>query len=147
MAGGTCLCLVAMTVGDAIVPLVMPFVQTSILENDNDWRACEASIYALGLILEDPTIEKLSPWLSILLDNLVDVMFTSNSHVIDRTAWTLSHVFELHSPVAGHSVITQENLPRVIVALLDDLSDSSHIAEKKLGGVEKTNSVILKTAN
>ncbi|KAK1358512.1 Importin N-terminal domain-containing protein [Heracleum sosnowskyi] len=149
---------------------------------------CEASIYALGLILEGPSIEKLSPWLSILLDNLVDAMFASNSHVRDRTAWTLSRVFELLSPAAGHSVITQENLPRVIAALLDDLNDSSHIAEKvykaiyrlektlelkirsaydrenqiglqaslcrvlqviiqKLGGVEKTNSVILKTVN
>ncbi|KAK1358516.1 hypothetical protein POM88_051772 [Heracleum sosnowskyi] len=145
--GVTCLCLVARTVGDAIVPLVMPFVQTRMLENDNEWRACEASIYALGLILEGPSIEKLSPWLGILLDNLVDAMFASNSHVRDRTAWTLSRVFELLSPVAGHSVITQENLPRVIVALLDDLSDNSHIAEKKLGGVENTNSVILKTVN
>ncbi|KAL0375378.1 UNVERIFIED_CONTAM: Importin subunit beta-1 [Sesamum radiatum] len=59
MAGGTCLGLVARTVGDAIVPLVMPFVETNI--SKTDWRSREAATYAFGSILEGPSIEKLSP--------------------------------------------------------------------------------------
>lgn len=59
MAGGTCLGLVARTVGDAIVPLVMPFVQANI--SKGDWRSREAATYAFGSILEGPGVEKLAP--------------------------------------------------------------------------------------
>ncbi|KAK9143996.1 hypothetical protein Syun_013396 [Stephania yunnanensis] len=59
MAGGTCLGLVARTVGDDIVSLVMPFVEANIMKPD--WRSREAATYAFGSILEGPSVEKLSP--------------------------------------------------------------------------------------
>lgn len=49
MAGGMCL-LVARTVRDAIVPLVMPFVVANI--SKTDWRSREAATCAFGSILE-----------------------------------------------------------------------------------------------
>ncbi|KAF9596496.1 hypothetical protein IFM89_012227 [Coptis chinensis] len=47
MAGGTCLGLVAKTVGDAIVPLIMPFVEANITKPD--WRAVRQLHLHLGL--------------------------------------------------------------------------------------------------
>ncbi|XP_076925386.1 importin subunit beta-1-like [Bidens hawaiensis] len=134
MAGGTCLGLVARTVGDDIVPLVMPFVQENI--SKPDWRSREAATYAFGSILEGPSVEKLSPMVSSALEFLLNAMKDQNSHVKDTTAWTLSRIFELlHSPVTGFSVISPANLQKVLAVLLESIKDSPHVAEKVCGAV------------
>ncbi|KAA8517453.1 hypothetical protein F0562_017746 [Nyssa sinensis] len=134
MAGGTCLGLVARTVGDAIVPLVMPFVEANILKTD--WRSREAATYAFGSILEGPSIEKLAPMVHAGLDFLLNAMRDENSHVKDTTAWTLSRVFELlHTPSTGFSVISPANLQRVVGVLLESIKDASHVAEKVCGAI------------
>ncbi len=46
MAAGTCLSLVAMTVGDEVVAYVMPFVQQYI--NNENWKYREAATLAFG---------------------------------------------------------------------------------------------------
>ncbi|OIS97619.1 PREDICTED: importin subunit beta-1-like [Nicotiana attenuata] len=134
MAGGTCLGLVARTVGDAVVPLVMPFVEANILKPD--WRSREAATYAFGSILEGPSIEKLSPMVHAGLDFLLKAMKDENSHVRDTTAWTLSRIFEfLHTPSSGFSVISPANLQRIVGVLLESLKDASHVAEKVCGAI------------
>ncbi|CAA2967357.1 importin subunit beta-1-like [Olea europaea subsp. europaea] len=134
MAGGTCLCLVARTVGDAVVPLVMPFVEANI--SNTDWRAREAATYAFGSILEGPSTEKLSPMVNAGLDFLLNAMKDANGHVKDTTAWTLSRIFELlHSPATGFSVITVANLQRILGTLLDSIKDAPHVAEKVCGAI------------
>ncbi|KAH1039979.1 hypothetical protein J1N35_041722 [Gossypium stocksii] len=134
MAGGTCLGLVARTVGDAIVPLVMPFVESNILKPD--WRCREAATYAFGSILEGPTVEKLSPLVQAGLDFLLNCMKDGNNHVKDTTAWTLSRIFELlHSPASGFSIISPENLKRVVGVLLESIKDAPNVAEKVCGAI------------
>ncbi|KAL5550764.1 hypothetical protein UlMin_000940 [Ulmus minor] len=134
MAGGTCLCLVARTVGDSILPLVMPFVEGNITKPD--WRCREAATYAFGSVLEGPTIEKLSPLVHSALDFLLRAMKDENNHVKDSTAWTLGRIFELlHSPAAGYSVISSENLQRVVEVLLEGTRDAPNVAEKVCGAI------------
>ncbi|XVE62075.1 hypothetical protein DITRI_Ditri06bG0090100 [Diplodiscus trichospermus] len=134
MAGGTCLGLVARTVGDAIVPLVMPFVESNILKPD--WRCREAATYAFGSILEGPTIEKLSPLVQSGLGFLLTAMKDGNNHVKDTTAWTLSRIFELlHSPASGFSVISPENIKQVVGVLLESIKDAPNVAEKVCGAI------------
>lgn len=134
MAGGTCLGLVARTVGDAIVPLVMPFVEANILKTD--WRSREAATYAFGSILEGPSVEKLAPMVHAGLDFLLNAMKDENSHVKDTTAWTLSRVLELlHTPSTGFSVISPANLQRVLGVLLESIKDAPHVAEKVCGAI------------
>ncbi|RVW76520.1 Importin subunit beta-1 [Vitis vinifera] len=134
MAGGTCLGLVARTVGDAIVPLVMPFVEANILKPE--WRCREAATYAFGSILEGPTIEKLSPLVYAGLDFLLNAMRDENRHVKDTTAWTLSRIFELlHSPGSGFSVISPANIQRVLGVLLESVKDAPNVAEKVCGAI------------
>nr|XP_043621399.1 importin subunit beta-1 [Erigeron canadensis] len=134
MAGGTCLGLVARTVGDAIVPLVMPFVQENI--SKPDWRSREAATYAFGSTLEGPSVEKLSPMVTSALEFLLNAMRDENSHVKDTTAWTLGRIFELlHCPATGFSVITAGNIQRIMGVLLGSLKDSPHVAEKVCGAI------------
>ncbi|KAE8696506.1 Importin subunit beta-1 [Hibiscus syriacus] len=134
MAGGTCLGLVARTVGDAIVPLVMPFVESNIVKPD--WHCREAATYAFGSILEGPSVEKLSPLVQAGLEFLLNAMKDGNNQVKDTTAWTLSRIFELlHSPANGFSVISPENLERVLAVLLESIKDAPNVAEKVCGAI------------
>ncbi|XP_072985514.1 importin subunit beta-1-like [Typha latifolia] len=134
MAGGTCLGLIARTVGDAVVPLVMPFVEANITKSD--WRSREAATFAFGSILEGPSFEKLAPLVHAGLDFLLNAMKDQNSHVKDTTAWTLGRIFELlHSPTSAHPVITSANLPRIMSVLLESIRDVPNVAEKVCGAI------------
>ncbi|KAF4379052.1 hypothetical protein F8388_022139, partial [Cannabis sativa] len=134
MAGGTCLGLVARTVGDSILPLVMPFVESNIMKPD--WRCREAATYAFGSILEGPSLEKLSQLVQSGLDFLLKAMKDENNHVKDTTAWTLSRIFELlHNPAGGFSVVSAENLERVVQILLEGIQDAPNVAEKVCGAI------------
>ncbi|XP_010486444.1 PREDICTED: importin subunit beta-1-like [Camelina sativa] len=134
MAGGTCLGLVARTVGDGVVPLVMPFVERNI--SSPEWRSREAATYAFGSILEGPTIDKLAPMVGAGLEFLLTATKDGNNHVRDTTAWTLSRIFEfLHSPESGFSVISPENLPRIVGVLLESIKDVPNVAEKVCGAI------------
>ncbi|GMH10207.1 hypothetical protein Nepgr_012048 [Nepenthes gracilis] len=134
MAGGTCLGLVARTVGDAIVPLVMPFVEANIVKPE--WRCREAATYAFGSMLEGPSIEKLSLLGQAGLGFLLKAMKDENKQVKETTAWTLSRIFELlHSPGSGFSVISPSNLEQVVGVLLESIKDTPNIAEKVCGAI------------
>ncbi|KNA05573.1 hypothetical protein SOVF_188920 [Spinacia oleracea] len=134
MAGGTCLGLVARTVGDAVVPLVMPFVEANI--SSPQWRCREAATFAFGSILEGPNIETLLPLVHAGLEFLLKAMNDQNDHVKDTTAWTLSRIFELlHCPASGFSVINAANLQPILGVLLEGIKDTPHVAEKICGAI------------
>ncbi|OAY74406.1 Importin subunit beta-1 [Ananas comosus] len=134
MAGGTCLGLVARNVGDAIVPLVMPFVESNIV--DNDWCRREAATFAFGSILEGPSIEELSPMIHSGFDFLLNAMKDPKNHVRSSTAWTLGRIFEfLHSPSNIESVITPVGLPRIMCVLMEAIKDAPNVAEKVCGAL------------
>ncbi|KAH9321912.1 hypothetical protein KI387_016551 [Taxus chinensis] len=134
MAGGTCLGLVARTVSDDIVPLVMPYVQENI--SKPDWHCREAATYAFGSILEGPSLEKLQPLVNMALSFILNAMKDENNQVKDSTAWTLSRIFEfLHGPTVQSPVITPANLQPIIVVLLESIKDSPNVAEKVCGAL------------
>ncbi|GAV89095.1 IBN_N domain-containing protein/HEAT_EZ domain-containing protein, partial [Cephalotus follicularis] len=135
MAGGTCLGLVARTVGDDIVPLVMPFIEENITKPD--WRHREAATYAFGSILEGPSPEKLTPIVNVALSFMLSA-FTKdpNNHVKDTTAWTLGRIFEfLHGSTVDTSIITQTNCQQIITVLLQSMKDVPNVAEKACGAL------------
>ncbi|OAY74326.1 Importin subunit beta-1 [Ananas comosus] len=134
MAGGTCLGLVARNVGDAVVPLVMPFVQDNITKAD--WRNREAATFAFGSILEGPSVETLLPLVHAGLNFLLNAMKDQNTHVKDTTAWALGRIFEiLHSPSSTYAVITDANLPQIMSVLLESIRDVPNVAEKVCGAI------------
>ncbi|XP_010912456.1 importin subunit beta-1 [Elaeis guineensis] len=135
MAGGTCLGLVARTVGDDIVPLVMPFIEENITKPD--WRQREAATYAFGSILEGPSPDKLTPIVNVALNfMLTALMKDPNNHVKDTTAWTLGRIFEfLHGSTVETPIITQENCQQILTVLLQSMKDVPNVAEKACGAL------------
>ncbi|XP_031248752.1 importin subunit beta-1-like [Pistacia vera] len=135
MAGGTCLGLVARTVGDDVVPLVMPFVEENITKPD--WRQREAATYAFGSILEGPSPEKLIPLVNIALNFMLTALVKDpNNHVKDTTAWTLGRMFEfLHGSTLETPIITQANCQQIITVLLQSMKDVPNVAEKACGAL------------
>ncbi|KAM7273001.1 hypothetical protein ACFE04_027665 [Oxalis oulophora] len=135
MAGGTCLGLVARTVGDDIVPLVMPFIEENI--SKPDWRQREAATYAFGSILEGPSPEKLIPTVNVALQFMLNALTKDpNNHVKDTTAWTLGRIFEfLHGTALATPIITEANCQQIITVLLQSMKDVPNVAEKACGAL------------
>ncbi|OMO87905.1 hypothetical protein CCACVL1_08665 [Corchorus capsularis] len=135
MAGGTCLGLVARTVGDDIVPLVVPFVEENIAKPD--WRQREAATYAFGSILEGPSPEKLIPLVNVALSFMLSALTKDpNSHVKDTTAWTLGRIFEfLHGSATASPIITPANCQQIVTVLLQSMKDTPNVAEKACGAL------------
>lgn len=135
MAGGTCLGLVARTVGDDIVPLVMPFIEENITKED--WRRREAATYAFGSILEGPSPDKLTPIVNVALNFMLAALTKDpSSHVKDTTAWTLGRIFEfLHGSTVETPIITPANCQQIITVLLQSMKDAPNVAEKACGAL------------
>ncbi|XP_024931684.3 importin subunit beta-1-like [Ziziphus jujuba] len=135
MAGGTCLGLVARTVGDDIVPLVMPFIEENITKPD--WRQREAATYAFGSILEGPSADKLTSIVNVALSFMLTALTNDpNNHVKDTTAWTLGRIFEfLHGSTMDAPIITQANCQQIITVLLQSMKDVPNVAEKACGAL------------
>ncbi|MBA0616060.1 hypothetical protein Godav_016143 [Gossypium davidsonii] len=135
MAGGTCLGLVARTVGDDIVPLVVPFIEENVTKPD--WRQREAATYAFGSILEGPSPAKLIPLVNVALNFMLSALTKDpNSHVKDTTAWTLGRIFEfLHGSAVDSPIITQANCQQIVAVLLQSMKDTPNVAEKACGAL------------
>ncbi|KAI5568470.1 hypothetical protein POPTR_012G017500v4 [Populus trichocarpa] len=135
MAGGTCLGLVARTVGDDIVQLVMQFIEDNITKPD--WRHREAATYAFGSILEGPSPEKLTPLVNVALNFMLTALTKDpNNHVKDTTAWTLGRIFEfLHGSTVDTPIITQANCQQIVTVLLQSMKDVANVAEKACGAL------------
>ena len=121
MASATCLGLFAMTVGDPIVGQVVRFVEANI--RNTDWKFREAAVMAFGSIMEGPSRKILGPLCRTALRTLCEMIVDPSEAVKDTTAWTLGRVCETLS-----EFISSADLPLVVQALIQGLSDSTRVA-------------------
>ncbi|CCO28895.1 Importin subunit beta-1 AltName: Full=Importin-95 [Rhizoctonia solani AG-1 IB] len=121
MAAGTCLALLAQAVDDAIVPVVLPFIETNI--KHDDWHLREAAVMVFGSILEGPDPNVLAGLVSQALPVLIAMMGDTNAAVKDTTAWTLGRICEL---LVG-SVNIDSQLQVLVTALVIGLEDRPRI--------------------
>lgn len=130
MAAGTCLGLCASAAEDAVVPLVMPYVQANIQKSD-DWRAREAATFAFGSMLEGPSPEALHGLVAAGLPFLLAALKDPNAQVKNTTAWTIGRTLEfVHGSDPGNPLVGPGNLPQIVQALLEAIQDAAHVAEK-----------------
>lgn len=124
MAAGTCLSLLAQTVGDDVVPMVIPFVEGNIKDNSEDgWRKREAAVMAFGSILDGPDPKVLAGLVAQALPTLIEMMQDPNVHVKDTAAWTLGRI----SDILIETIQPDVHLPPLIQALVMGLEDSTRI--------------------
>jgi importin subunit beta-1 len=119
IAAGTCLALVANTVGDEVVPEVMPFVRQHL--NNPDWRFREAATMAFGSILQGPK-ESIEQIIAQALPFLLDHMRDPSPAVKDTTAWTLGRICQTHPQSIG------EQLQRLVQVFMAGLQDEPKVA-------------------
>eukprot|EP00978_Attheya_sp_CCMP212_P028194 scaffold96626_cov55-Attheya_sp.AAC.1 len=114
MSGSTCLTLVANTVEDLVVPIVMPFVLQNI--KSENWRLREAATMAFSSILEGPTIEVIGPYVNQSIPVLLGALSDPHVLVKDTTAWTIGRICELHV-----RAIPDETFPTLVNGLMGKL--------------------------
>lgn len=131
MSAGTTLALCAQTTGDAVVTLVMPFVQENI--SKPDWRAKEAATFAFGSILEGPQTLTLAQLARNGLDFLLASLRDPHPMVRNTTTWTIGRILEfVHCGlVVNPPLLDPQNLPTVVSGLLTAARDEhAHVSEK-----------------
>ncbi|CAM0878165.1 unnamed protein product [Alopecurus aequalis] len=125
MCSTICLGLIARILGDAIVPLTMPFIECNI--EMADWQSRKAATCALAVIFQGPSIEKLAPVVSLLMDKMED----PSIEVRGTAACTLGRVFEhLHSPALSNRFFTNEDFPRIMTMLSKSSKDVPEVCEE-----------------
>uniref|UniRef100_A0A7R9T9Y0 Importin N-terminal domain-containing protein n=1 Tax=Prasinoderma coloniale TaxID=156133 RepID=A0A7R9T9Y0_9VIRI len=126
-ASARCLGLVSECAGDAVVPLVLPYVQEGLTKPD--WRAKEAATMAFSQILEGPAPATLQPLVQQALPVMLQALKDPNIMVKDSTAWTIGRICEvLHGfdpPVLNAAAIEQ-----LLRELLPVINDTPSVAEK-----------------
>jgi len=119
MAAATCLSFIANTVGDLIVPEVVPFVTQHI--NNENWHFREAAAMAFGSILEGPResiVDLIQRGLPVFIVHLKDPSLP----VKDTTAWTLGRICQLHP----HTI--SSHFPQLLQGLIEGLQDETKVA-------------------
>ena len=117
LAGAACLDVVAQTIGDSVVDLILPFVTANI--NSTNWHQKEAAIMAFGSILDGPSAEKLTPIVVGALPHLIGCVRDAHPIVRDSSAWTIGRICEFHI-----QAITNEMITPMVTALTIALEDS-----------------------
>eukprot|EP00529_Nitzschia_sp_RCC80_P000240 CAMPEP_0113495280 /NCGR_PEP_ID=MMETSP0014_2-20120614/29532_1 /TAXON_ID=2857 /ORGANISM="Nitzschia sp." /LENGTH=864 /DNA_ID=CAMNT_0000389181 /DNA_START=9 /DNA_END=2603 /DNA_ORIENTATION=- /assembly_acc=CAM_ASM_000159 len=111
MAGQICLTSISQTVEDAVVPVVMPFINQNI--NHADWRTKDAAILAFIAILDGPGGETIGPAVSQSVPVLMALLNDPSEVIRDSAAHAISRICLLH---------VQYIPPEIFPQLLDSLT-------------------------
>lgn len=114
--GATCLDIIAQTIQDKIVELILPFITSNVASAD--WHFKEASIMAFGSIMDGPSPDILIPIITSALPVLIGNLKDNSKIVRGTTAWTIGRICDFQS-----SVITDAMLTPLFTVLLEALDD------------------------
>ena len=124
MASATCIGLIATTVQDKIIPVIMPFVMQHI--NSEHWRYREAATMAFSSVLDGPSDQVIGPYVSQSIPVLLGALSDPHIMVKDTTAWTLGRICELHA-----RSIPQDMFPTLVNGLMGKLmTESSKVSSQ-----------------
>ena len=118
MAGQLCLTSISQTVDDNIVPVVMPFVNNNI--QDQNWRNRGAAIMAFISILDGPSSDVIGQYVNQSVTPLLSMLNDENIIVRDSAAHCISRICLLHV-----QCIPADIFPNLLTALHTKCSDRS----------------------
>ncbi|CAM9454243.1 unnamed protein product [Chrysoparadoxa australica] len=117
-SSAVCLQSITETVGDQIVPCVVPFVEKNI--TSENWRQKEAAIVAFSSVLDGPSPEGLAQLVKGAVPVLLQSMHDPHEMVKDSATWTIGEILRLHS-----QSVPPEMLPSLLESLVRALDDPS----------------------
>lgn len=117
-----CLQLWAQTVGSAVVPPVLAFVEKNL--RSEDWHYRDAAVSAFGAIMEGPEEKMLDPLIKQALPVLIGMMDDQILQVKDSAAYALGRICES----SAESIDATVHLPTLILALFNGLSSHPKMA-------------------
>ncbi|VDK32430.1 unnamed protein product [Taenia asiatica] len=121
-AAGVCIMLLAQACEDAIVEIVIPFVEQHI--QDVNWRFRDAAVMSFGSILEGPNPDALKPLVVSAMPVIMNMLGDQSPAVRDTTAWTLGRVCEILPEIA----LAAEYLSSLVNGLLNGLRSEPRVA-------------------
>lgn len=121
-AAGVCIMLLAQACEDAIVEIVVPFVQQNI-QNPN-WKYRDAAVMSFGSILEGPNTDALKPLVVSAMPVIMNMLSDESPAVRDTAAWTIGRVCELLPEIA----LAPEYLNSLITGLVNSLGSEPRVA-------------------
>ena len=140
MAGHICLSLISQTVEDAVVPVVVPFVQQNI-QNEN-WRLRDAAIMAFTSMLDGPSVKTIGPYVAQALPVLLNLMSDQHLMVRDTAAHCISRICLLHV-----RCIPGEIFPSIMQALIAKCGEAApKVASQACSGLHNLASAFTEEA-
>lgn len=121
-AAGVCLALLSQACEEAIVELVLPYVQAFI--RHEDWRRRDAAVMAFGSILEGPAPHSLEGLVTQAMPVITELLADPVSVVRDTAAWTVGRVCEVLPEVP----LGDACLPALLHAMVTALSSEAKVA-------------------
>ena len=121
-AAGVCVGLLANCVGDALVPLAIPFIEANI--KSPEWKSRDAAVMCFGSVLDGPEPKTLAPLVQQALPSIIEMLQDTSVPVKDSAAWTLGRISDLLITSIDRETI----LPGLVAALLTGLQDQPRIA-------------------
>ena len=121
-AAGVCIMLLAQACEDAIVEIVIPFVEQHI--QDANWKFRDAAVMSFGSILEGPNPDALKPLVVSAMPVIMNMLGDQSPAVRDTTAWTLGRVCE----ILPEGALATEYLSPLITGLLHGLRSEPRVA-------------------
>lgn len=117
-----CLQLWAQTVGSAVVPPVLTFVEKNL--RSEDWHNRDAAVSAFGAIMEGPEEKMLDPLVKQALPVLIGMMEDPVIQVRDSTAYALGRICE----TCAESIDAATHLQPLISSLFAGLASHPKMA-------------------
>ena len=118
MAGYVCLTCISQTVEDAVVAVIMPFVQQNI--QNEDWRLRDAAMMAFISMLDGPKDETIGNAVSQSVPVLLNLLNDSHVMVRDTAAHCISRICLLHI-----RFIPTDIFPTLLQALITKCGEGS----------------------
>jgi importin subunit beta-1 len=148
-AAGVCLELMARCARDAVVTMVMDFVNANV--TSQNWIQQDAATLAFGALLQGPSAQSLQPWVNQATQAFLKTLVNSGARVEvrDTSAWAVARILENHPSLVDQSVFPDllhtllkclEAEPRVAVHICYALEQlTQHIESLSQGEVSTTN--------
>lgn len=125
-AGGTCIENFALTIGDSIVPLVMPFVLQNIGNTQQHWSIRDAAIVAFSCILGGgPSTAILGPFVHQSISFLLNAFNDPHPLIRDDATYCISNICREHI-----AVVQPDQVHVIVQGCIMKLQESPKLAAR-----------------